>query len=188
MEALTRASSSSAKGFVTRRIDRFRPPYGKHTIPLRRQCVFVGTINPPVGGYLRDSTGARRFWPVACDDMIDIDNIKRDRDQLWAEAVHRFKAGEPWWMETAKLEALAKAEQDARFQTDVWQEPITRWLGKRKDVSVSEVLEGALKITVQDQTQSAETRVAKILTHLNFEKYRASEGRKRQNRYHRHQE
>ena len=54
MDALTRATSSAMKAFLTRRRDRFRPPYGKHTINLPRQCVFAGTINPPAGGYLKD--------------------------------------------------------------------------------------------------------------------------------------
>jgi predicted P-loop ATPase len=183
MDALTRASSSAQKGFISRRIDRFRPPYGKHTIPLQRQCVFAGTINPPVGGYLKDPTGARRFCPVACHGMIDLDGIERDRNQLWAEAVHRYKAGEAWWMETRELEALAKAAQDARFKTDPWQETVERWLGESKDTSVNDVLHGALKISKHDQTRSAQMRVADILTHLGFEKYRARDGKERQNRY-----
>jgi predicted P-loop ATPase len=187
MDAQVRASPSAAKGFVTRRVERYRPPYGKHTIPRGRQCVFVGTINPPVGGYLKDPTGARRFWPVACHDIIDLDGIKQDRDQLWAEAVHRFKAGEHWWMDTPELEALAKTEQDARFKTDVWTEPVKRWLGRRRDVSISQVLRGALGIAARDQTRSAEMRVGNILTHMGFTKYRARNGSERQNRYRQHQ-
>jgi putative DNA primase/helicase len=54
MDALTKATSSAIKSFLTRRRDRFRPPYGKHTINLPRQCVFAATINPTVGGYLKD--------------------------------------------------------------------------------------------------------------------------------------
>jgi predicted P-loop ATPase len=110
MDALTRASSSAMKAFLTRRFDRFRPPWARHLIRLQRQSVFAGTINPPIGGYLKDATGARRFWPVACGGVIDRDGIERDRDQLWAEAAHRFKAGEKWWLETPELEALAAAE------------------------------------------------------------------------------
>jgi predicted P-loop ATPase len=183
MDALTRASSSSAKSYVTRRIDRFRPPYGTHTMPLPRQCVFAGTINPMVGGYLKDPTGARRFWPITCHGMIDLVGIERDRDQLWAEAVVAYKAGQKWWMDTPELEALARAEQDARFKVDVWTETVKEWIGERKDVSVSEVLQRALGITAQEQTRSAEMRVASILTHLRFEKYRARDGAERSNRY-----
>ena len=63
MDALTRASPSAMKAFITRRSDRFRPPYGKYVINLKRQCVFTATINPPKenGRYLKDPTGARRI-------------------------------------------------------------------------------------------------------------------------------
>jgi len=161
MDALLRASSSASKGFLSRRHDRFRPPYGKHTVNLPRQCVFAGTINPIAGGYLKDATGARRIWPILCHGMIDRDGIERDRDQLWAEAVMRFKADAKWWLEP-ELEALATAEQAARFKADAWKEPIEEWLGERKDVSIAEVLESALGIPIREQSHSAEIRIEVI--------------------------
>jgi predicted P-loop ATPase len=185
LDALTRTSSSSSKSFLTRRHDRFRPPYGKHPITQRRQCVFAGTINPPAGGYLKDPTSARRFWPVACRGMIDREGLERARNQIWAEAVHRYKAGAAWWLETPELEALATAEQALRFKEDAWKGRILKWLGKRQDVSIAEVLEHALKIAPRDQTHSAEIRVATILTQLGFTKYRARKGNERENRYQR---
>ena len=142
MDALIRATASAMKSFLTRRRDRFRPPYGKHLTTLPRQCVFAGTINPPDDGrYLRDETGARRLWPVACRGMIDLKGLEQARDQLWAEAVHRFKAGEPWWLETPELEALATAEQALRLVVDPWEDSIREWVGDRTDVSVKEVLQ-----------------------------------------------
>jgi predicted P-loop ATPase len=185
MDALTKATSSAIKSFLTRRHDRFRPPFGKHTIRLLRQCVFAGTINPTAGGYLKDPTAARRFWPVACHGMIDRDGLERDRDQLWAEAVDRYRAGAKWWLETPELEALASAEQAARFKTDVWTQPIKQWLGRRKDVSIGEVLRGALRIKPRDQSHSAEIRVSSILTAMGFGQYLARKGSKRQRRYRR---
>jgi predicted P-loop ATPase len=104
--------------------------------------------------------------------MIDRDALQRDRDQLWAEAVARYKAGAKWWLETAELEALATAEQALRFKSDVWKEPIARWLGKRKEISVAEVLEGALGMAPQEQTHAAEIRVVKVLTELGFTQHR----------------
>jgi len=72
MDVLTRESTSTKKAFLTRRRDRFRPPpHAKHVINLPRQCAFAGTINPPLGGYLTDTTGNRWIWPLACRDMID---------------------------------------------------------------------------------------------------------------------
>ena len=147
--------------------------------------MFAGTINPVAGGYLKDPTGARRIWPVACHGVIDREALERDRNQLWAEAVTRFKAGAKWWLETPELEALATAEQALRFKEDAWKGPILKWLGERQDVSIAEVLEHALKIAPRDQTHSAEIRVATILTELGFTKYRARKDSKRENRYQR---
>jgi predicted P-loop ATPase len=185
LDALTKASSSAVKAFLTRRFDRFRPPFGKYLIKLLRQCVFAGTVNPAAGGYLKDPTGARRIWPVACHGVIDLEALERDRSQLWAEAVARFNAGAKWWLETPALEALATAEQALRFKEDAWKGPILKWLGKRQDASIAEVLERALKIAPRDQTHSAEIRVANILTQLGFTKYRARKGNERENRYQR---
>ncbi len=164
MDALTRATPSAMKAFITRRRDRFRPPYGKHVIDRPRQNIFAGSINPPAGGYLKDPTGARRLWPVACHGMID-------RDQLWAEAAHRYKAGAPWWL-TPELEALATAEQEARFAVDAWEGDVREWLGDRTDVGLSEVLERALGLTPEQQTQVAQKRAVNILTRMGFEKRR----------------
>jgi predicted P-loop ATPase len=185
MDALTRATSSAIKAFLTRRRDRFRPPYGKHTVNLPRQCVFAVTINPPVGGYLKDPTGARRFWPVACRGMIDRDGLEQVRDQLWAEAVHRFKAGAPWWLETPELEALATAEQAMRFVVDAWEEPVREWVGDRVDVGLFEVLEHALGFVRERQTQLAQKRIVAILGRMGLEKRRSRTPEGRENRYQR---
>jgi predicted P-loop ATPase len=188
MDALTRATASAMKQFLTRPFDRFRPPWARHLVRLLRQCVFAGTINPPIGGYLTDPTGARRFWPFTCHGMIDRDGIERDRDQLWAEAVQRFKAGEKWWLETPELEALATAEQAKRFKGDPWRGPIKQWIGQRTDVSINEVLRGALRIEPTDPPDHpAEIRVADILKTMGFKKVRARQGRRRPNRYRRNE-
>ena len=54
MEAINRATTGASKSFLSRQSDRYRPPYGKHLIDQPRQSILVGTINPPVGGYLKD--------------------------------------------------------------------------------------------------------------------------------------
>jgi predicted P-loop ATPase len=184
LDALLRAVLSATKSFVTRRYDRFRPPYGKHVVDRARQCVFAGTINP-IGGYLKDPTGGRRFWPVSCG-VIDLEALVRDRDQLWAEAFVRFRAGAPWWLETPELQALAAAEQDARFEVDAWTEKLSEWLVDRHDVSIGEVLTGALGIPRESWSQTAQNRVAKILVHHGFEQYRpGKKGQPRTPRYRR---
>jgi predicted P-loop ATPase len=170
LDALTKATNAAIKSFVTRRNDRFRPPYGKHVVEQPRQCVFAGSINP-AGGYLKDPTGARRFWPVTCR-VIDLKALQRDRDQLWAEVVVRFRAGTPWWLETPELQALATVEQAARFEVDAWAETVSNWLVGRNDVSVGEVLVGALGIPQENWSQTAQNRVAAILVSTGFKRYR----------------
>jgi predicted P-loop ATPase len=186
LDALFRATSSAAKAYITRRDDRFRPPYGKHPISKLRQCIFAGTINPPVGGYFKDPTGARRFWPVFCHGTIDPDGLKQVRDQLWAEAVRRYKAGEKWWLETPELEALAEAEQGLRFIVDPWAEIIRKWFGNRVDASISEILQQALGFPLQGWTKAAERRVGAILTSMGFVTHRPRKGNpERERRYYR---
>jgi predicted P-loop ATPase len=184
LDAMTRAGNSAIKSFVTRRVDRFRLPYGRRVIQRRRQCVFAGTINP-AGNYLKDPTGARRFWPVECG-AIDRDSLAQDRDQLWAEAVARFRGGAPWWLDTPELVALATAEQDLRFPRDPWADHVAEWLIGRDDVSVGEVLTSALGIAAANQSHSAEIRIAIILKANGFEQYRPGKaGQPRTPRYRR---
>lgn len=185
MHALEKASSSASKGYMTQKVDRYRPPYGKHLATLPRQCSFAGTINPPATGYLKDPTGSRRIWPVTCVGMVDRDGVERDRDQLWAEAVARYNAGAKWWLETPELEKLATVEQAARFKRDVWQEPIEKWLGKRKEVGVAEVLKQALGIDPTEASRFAEMRVASILTNMSFVRCRPNKNGDRRRRYRR---
>ena len=118
--------------------------------------------------------------------MIDLETLVRDRDQLCAEAFVRFRGGTPWWLETPELQALAAVEQDARFEVDAWTEKLGEWLVGRHDVSVGEVLVGALGIPRESWSQTAQNRVAKILIDHGFEQYRpGKKGQPRTPRYRR---
>ena len=66
--SLLRAEHATSKAFFTSPTDDYRPPYGMHNVQVKRQCVFFATINPE-GGYLRDPTGGRRYWPIACGEV-----------------------------------------------------------------------------------------------------------------------
>ena len=92
LEAVTRARDVVAvKAFVSRSIDKFRLPYGHRSHAHPRQCIFGGTTNRET--WMRDETGGRRWWPVR-SGLIDIDALRQDRDQLWAEARDRYLTGE----------------------------------------------------------------------------------------------
>lgn len=118
MESFTKAEVGKIKQAVTAQQDTFRASYGRFVKTYPRQCVFVGTTNE--NQYLRDPTGARRFLPIRVN-TIDVDRIIRERDQLWAEAVHLYREGFDYWT----LPADAAREQERRYQADTWEETIT---------------------------------------------------------------
>jgi predicted P-loop ATPase len=205
LDTMSRAEVGTIKAFMSRRQDRYRPPYGKRPVDLPRQCVFAGSINPE-GGYLKDATGGRRFWPVVCG-TIDLDALKRDRDQLWAEARDRFRRHEPWWLETRELDSLAAEQQAERYQGDAWDDPIRAYLSHEiewlengyneqrpfrrprteplDDVSVGEVLEQALRIERGRWSQADQNRVVRCLVSMGFKQYRTNRDQGRERRYRR---
>ena len=123
LAAMTRGEIEKVKAFISRSTDIFRPPFGKRVVSVPRQSIFIGSTNSDK--YIRDETGGRRFWPIACGS-IDIDALDRDRDQLWAEAVQLYYAGVQWWLNDAET-VHATAEQEARRVEDAWEPVIEAW-------------------------------------------------------------
>jgi predicted P-loop ATPase len=136
--------------------------------------VFAGTTNSDA--YFGDETGNRRFWPVRVG-TIDLDRLHRDRDQLWAEAVVSFKAGEHWWLDR-KVEAAAAEEQAERRIVDPWEERLLDWAAEREEVSVEGGL-AAVGMPVERYTQADANRVARILKANGWERVRVRVGRAR---------
>ena len=93
---MRKADVDNLKAMLSRLIDSARLAYGRHKQDRPRRFIMFGTVNPGANGYLKDATGNRRFWICPVGE-IDVEAIKRDRDHLWAEAVYRWRAGEPNW-------------------------------------------------------------------------------------------
>lgn len=89
LKSLRGASDEAVKAFLSTRKDRFRRPYGRFPEVHLRSVVFVGTTN--LDEFLSDDTGSRRYWP-AYVGIPDLGGIARDRDHLWGEAVHAYRA------------------------------------------------------------------------------------------------
>lgn len=169
MDRVLRVESSSVKDFLSKREDRYRPPYAKLPVDRKRRTVFIGTINPMQGvNYLKDPTGARRFWPIKCTS-IDLVAMERDREQLWAEALHHFWAGTHWWLNDEETK-VALPEQEARFDEDVWKSNVEEFIRDRQanhEVSfTSSALLRALGVETGKQEQKHKLRIANILTHM----------------------
>ncbi|MDI4665563.1 virulence-associated E family protein [Xanthobacter autotrophicus] len=165
MSAISRAEDAALKAFLTRPVERFRPPYGRVEITLPRQCVFIGTTNKAT--YLRDETGGRRYWPVKVG-KIDPDALARDRDQLLAEALHLYREGRPWWPKAEFERECIQPEQDERYEADAWEGPIGSWLVGKQRATVSEVATYALFIETGRIGTSDQRRITVCLGRLGW--------------------
>ena len=165
MSALQNAEAAALKAFITRTEERYRPSYGRKEVIEPRQCVFIGTTNKQT--YLRDETGGRRFWPVTVDE-IDTDALARDRDKLFAEAVGAFRDGATWWPDGEFEAQHIRAEQEARFEADAWEQVVWEWLGDRKKVTVFEVAKWALEIETPRIGKADQRRISAILERLGW--------------------
>lgn len=117
MAATRKAELESIKQFVSKQSDSYRAAYAKRTQERPRQCAFFGTTNDDE--FLRDATGGRRFWPVTVTDKgrETGDYFTAEIvDQVWAEIVMRYSAGENWYLDNAKIEAVARQIQDAHTE------------------------------------------------------------------------
>lgn len=173
---MRRGDIDRVKAFISRTHDRYRPVYGVRTIEQPRQNVFAGTVND--GEYLRDESGGRRFWPLRCH-AIDLDGLRENRDQLFAEARDRYLAGERWWIDGDELNTAATEEQDARRQRDPWEDQIADFVNGRLNVAVNEILDQKFSIPGGERTQLHANRVAACLKALHWVRYRQRIGEKR---------
>lgn len=176
LHAFSRAEATLLKSFLSRQVERYRPPYGRLEVIEPRQCVFVGTSNKDT--YLRDETGGRRFWPLKCG-TINLDALERDRDMLLAEAVQLYRDNEPWWPD-ATFEAEHVAPQQAdRFELDAWATTIEEHFTDfaRTRCTIPEIAKLLGFETMSRLNVGEQRRIASILRHLGWQEHRSARSR-----------
>lgn len=114
MMATKKADIEATKHFLSKTEDIYRVAYGRRTSRFPRQCVFIGTTNDRE--FLRDKTGNRRFWPIDVgvqknSKSVFDDLTEYEINQVWAEAVELWKAGEKLFL-TGEEEKEAKKQQE----------------------------------------------------------------------------
>jgi len=191
LSSLKGSETEAQKAFFTILFDKYRAPYGRRLQNTPRRCVFVGTTN--AAAYLTDSTGNRRYWPITCGPaMYDRQKELTDyvRNQLWAEAVVRFRRfqaaraegvdaddnPEKWWL-TKSEQTVANEQTESRMeetQSSIYQTKISDWYyslvpGRRKRrLSTVEVAAGALGMTPDRITRSHATTIGAAMHDLGF--------------------
>ena len=164
LEAM-RKEVDAIKAFLTRQVETYRPAYGREEVSEPRRCIFAGTTNKD--DWQRDETGGRRFWPVKVG-AIDVDAIERDRDQIWAEAVTLYRAGERWWLE-GEIAQQAQAEAAERRPDDPWRADIAQAVQGKAEVTAKQVL-GEMGVLSSEMTPLLARRVTQELVALGWER------------------
>lgn len=170
LNAFRRTDINRVKQFLSQQTDRFRAAYARTVKDCPRRCVFFGTTNDP--NYLQDASGNRRFWPIDVwiiqpkkDVFTQLDG---EIDQLWAEAVTRWRLGEPLFL-SKEMEAVAKEMQDGHMERDPLQGQIEVFLGRpipedwwqnwdssRRGMFWGNGVKGDVKLVHRDRTCPAE--------------------------------
>ena len=129
LAGIRRTDVEVVKSFISRKDDKFRHAYGATVESHPRCCIVVGTTNSE-SGFLRDTTGNRRFWPVSVSGKSKLKpwDIK-DVDQIWAEAIYRYNEGESLYLR-GKLEEDAKKAQNQAMELDYREGIIMDYLEK----------------------------------------------------------
>jgi predicted P-loop ATPase len=165
-----KAEVNQIKAMLSRQSDTARMSYQEKPETRHRQFIFVGTVND--SQYISDATGARRFWPVKTK-KFNFKAIPNVRDQLWAEASFREKAGESIQLRQ-ELWKIAGEHQEERFETDPWEDVIRNTIESVYDIRSEglyisrDSLMDSLGIENSRKSRSDSRRISDIMQRLKF--------------------
>jgi predicted P-loop ATPase len=97
--------------------------------------------------------------------------VKRDRDQLWAEALRSYRAGTCRWLDDASILRVAEEEQRSRLIEDAWQTKIEDFMAVRDSVTIPDVLR-QLGVETARQDQLMANRVSRCLQVAGWERFK----------------
>lgn len=117
MSGMGKADMNSVKNFLSSQVDKFRPSHARHVVRRLRQCAFIASTNDL--DCLSDPTGDRRFHVVTCripEGGIDLEMVRAEHEQVWAEAVAAYRAGERWYL--SREFAAARNEANSVYRRE----------------------------------------------------------------------
>ncbi len=181
LSTMSKSDVDTLKAFVTQQVDRIRPPYGKRMEEFPRQCIFIGTTNND--NYLKDPTGARRFWPIKVSEDIGFEAVAKVRDQLLAEAIGYYFLEEPVYLENKVSENQAREQQGQRTIQDEWLTVVRKVLANdawdKEEFELSDVADQMVAVGAHKLSGYDVQRVSNCLKQLGCTKFRESTGARR---------
>jgi len=167
LDVATRSDLNAMKAFNSRQTDRVRMPYGRAVQDFPRRGIFIATTNESI--YLQDPSGNRRYLPVETTELKP-DDLRKDRLQLWAEALAMYRAGfsvvlpEDLW-------EVARAIQSSRTVEDPWFDLVEKYLAENSTldfVTTADILRDAIKMYGGEMRNADSKRVGGILRRLDW--------------------
>lgn len=178
MASFHKKESESLKSAISLPMESFRELYRSQYTTYYRQCSITGTSNNPE--LFNDTTGNRRYYPLEIigDVLIDLDWIKTNMEQLWAEGLILFRKNGVMFQEVAKL-ALEIIENymDYTQTYDPWEEIISKQIHAQLTTmndpkyfyaTIPYILENMLNIDPSRFDKMSSNRVGRILKQLGF--------------------
>ena len=170
LDSIRAAKHSATKAFLSAQEDTYRPAYGRHSVTVKRHCVFCGTANEET--FITDNTGSRRFWPIKVG-VVSLDWLRDNRLQLWAEAVAAYQAHERWWLNKDDEVVLDDKSEDFR-QQDPWRPVLEAWAITERMFTTAEAMREGLSLEPRFMTRVFEMRTSEILRSLGYVRSRGT--------------
>lgn len=173
LASFKKSENEEIKSFSTRTTDEYRDPYGRQMKERPRYFVLTGSTNqreylPP------DESGHRRAWPVRCG-QINLELLKTDREQLWAEAVHLYLSGTPSYVLPKEIH-LFEEEQNKRVMVDAWFDLIALRLNATTSEQTIDALFESIGMEASRRDNRARHRMKSVLDQLGWEEGKATDG------------
>lgn len=188
LSALYRSELEAAKAFITRQVDKVRPPYGKRREDFPRSCIFSGTTNDRE--YLLDPTGGRRFWNVLVHGC-DFEALKRDRAQLLAEAKFLYDfCMEPLYLQGKEKLQAGKIQESRRVEDegDSMETAFLEWLETKpeermgpvidlKKIKIEDLFDGPWSKLKLQKTMAVRKAAGRVLRKMGYNRVHSREGK-----------
>jgi len=170
LSGMGKKDQDQIKRWITLQWDEVEVKYRQRTQVMQRQFILAGTYNPIQGeGWLNDPTGGRRFWPVTVGGFVDVEGVRAEREQLWAEAVHIYRQGYTLYIDKSDpVYLMAQQAQAQRATVDIWHDAVAKIVSEGPFWSSSEILD-KLGLPVAKQGMMEKRRVSKVMSQLGWE-------------------
>jgi putative DNA primase/helicase len=158
MSGFSRREHTQIIATISNQNDVYRQSHGRNTEDHQRVTIFAATSENDE--YLQESRGRRRYWPLVCGD-INLDALRTQREQIFAEAIVQYRAGATWY----EMPEETDAEQAARASRDIWTDRVINYAEMYGDNKLTSavILENAIKMETDRMDDGAKRRIYRIM-------------------------